>query len=290
MPEFVASFGVSGGLIGIVTPAAREVAARRGTGVILLNAGVVHRVGPHRLYVGLARTLAQAGFTVLRFDHSGIGDSLPRPDQMPFEQSAVLETVDAMGLLSAQHGCERFILLGLCSGTLTAFKAAQQDPRVVGLVLLTALLQDPSTVPQATIAEASSRRVATSYRTEKLRSGRSWLRLLTGRADYRRVLAAARRLVATPARKAPDPGTAAVIGELDGLLRRGVSILFVYGEPTTVLEYFRMTLDPVLPRLQRAGQVSVTVFPGADHTFTRQHDQRRLIERVNTWLEGHVPH
>src|SRR5689334_20064244 len=64
-------FGGDVRLVGIVTTPAETRADR--TGVILLNAGVVHRVGPNRLYVTLARRLAQAGLTVLRFDHSGIG-------------------------------------------------------------------------------------------------------------------------------------------------------------------------------------------------------------------------
>ena len=46
--------------------------------VVLLNAGIVHRVGPNRMHVLLARALAAAGIPSLRFDMSGIGDS-PEP-------------------------------------------------------------------------------------------------------------------------------------------------------------------------------------------------------------------
>jgi hypothetical protein len=43
---------------------------------VLLNAGAVHRQGPFRLYVHLARRLAALGFSCVRFDQPGIGDSL----------------------------------------------------------------------------------------------------------------------------------------------------------------------------------------------------------------------
>ena len=61
-------FGSGERLLGIVTPAPQPLA---GAPVCLLfNAGVVHRIGPHRLNVKLARALAARGFTALRMDHA----------------------------------------------------------------------------------------------------------------------------------------------------------------------------------------------------------------------------
>src|SRR5690606_33422878 len=62
---------------------------RAAIGVVLLNAGVVHRVGPHRLNVSLARRLAGVGLTSWRVDLSGIGDSRPIPGRLTFRESAV---------------------------------------------------------------------------------------------------------------------------------------------------------------------------------------------------------
>jgi alpha-beta hydrolase superfamily lysophospholipase len=153
-------FGSDVRLVGVVTtPAAPRDGVDR-VGVVLLNAGVVHRVGPNRLYVTLARRLSQSGLTVLRFDHSGIGDSETRDDLMDFNQSSVAEAIAAMDWLARERQCRSFVLLGLCSGTLTAFKTAQVDQRVRGLILLTALLVDPATVPEEVVAAASDRRIA----------------------------------------------------------------------------------------------------------------------------------
>src|SRR5262245_60825383 len=215
-------FGGDVRLVGIVTTPTEPRAGER-TGVILLNAGVVHRVGPNRLYVTLARRLAQAGLTVLRFDHSGIGDSETRDDHLDFNQSSVVEAVAAMDWLAAERQCRSFVLLGLCSGTLTAFKTALADRRVSGLILLTALLVDPATVPEDVIAAASERRIARSYLVEKVASGRAWRKALAGKADYRRIWRAVRRLVRGRSAPAPVvPGSEALVGELQQLVARGV--------------------------------------------------------------------
>jgi hypothetical protein len=65
---------IGGSLVGILSrpPAGVDPAM---PGVLLLNAGRIHRVGPNRLYVAIARRLAAMGFAVCRFDLSGIGDS-----------------------------------------------------------------------------------------------------------------------------------------------------------------------------------------------------------------------
>jgi pimeloyl-ACP methyl ester carboxylesterase len=278
-------FGPGRRLVGIATSPAKSGGGALDTGVILFNAGVVHRVGPNRLYVTLARRLSEFGFAVLRFDHSGIGDSLPRHDDLSFEQSSVAEGLDAMNWLAAEHGCDKFVLIGLCSGTLTAFKAAQADPRVVSLVLLTALLQDPSTVTDEVVAEAANRRVARSYLVEKAGRANAWHRLMTGRANYRNAWRTLRRLASAPFQSRPiDGGTAAILTQLERLLARGVSVLFLFAEPTTVLEYFRMTLEPRLSELRKHGRIDTAILTQADHTFTQLRHQRRVVEIISEWL------
>src|ERR1700722_9569680 len=64
---------------------------------VILNSGIIHRVGHHRMYVTLARALAGAGDQALRFDLSGIGDSESRGDALtPLERvlADVREVVD----------------------------------------------------------------------------------------------------------------------------------------------------------------------------------------------------
>jgi hypothetical protein len=61
--EEVTRLGADGQLLGIVSHPSPMVADR--PIVILLNAGVLHRVGPHRMHVTLARQLAQRASSTL---------------------------------------------------------------------------------------------------------------------------------------------------------------------------------------------------------------------------------
>jgi hypothetical protein len=53
-----------------------------------------------------------------------------------------------------------------------------------------------------------------------------------------------------------------------------------------VLEYFRMTLEPALNHLRRAGRLDVSIVERADHTFSRLRDQKRLTDSIGMWLSG----
>jgi len=82
-PRRPSSSGRSGSaprLFGILT---EPEGAPLGPTVLLLNAGLIHHIGPARLWVSLARRFAAAGMRCLRFDLSGLGDSPVRPGSPP---------------------------------------------------------------------------------------------------------------------------------------------------------------------------------------------------------------
>ena len=122
MREEAVLFGKTKSLVGIISEPMEITNSSPLPAVMILNAGLVHHVGPNRLYVKIARKLAGIGFTVLRFDFSGIGDSNVRGDHLPFQKSAINETQEAMDYLSTAKGVDRFILTGICSGAMAAFR------------------------------------------------------------------------------------------------------------------------------------------------------------------------
>ena len=134
--EKAVQFGKSTTMVGILTEPPAGTVTRK-PAVLLLNSGIIHRVGSCRFHVTVARTLAPLGYTVLRFDYSGIGDSEPRRDNLSFEESAVVETREAMDYLQGK-GINEFVLMGLCSGADMAHETAVADPRVRAMVLLDA--------------------------------------------------------------------------------------------------------------------------------------------------------
>lgn len=285
MKEQALLFGKSRSLVGILTDPPTASTAADLPAFVLLNAGLVHRVGPHRMFVQMARNLAAMGFVVLRFDHSGIGDSKVRDDRLPFEQSSINETLEAMQCLSTLRGSKRFVLVGLCSGTFTSFRTARGDSRIVGIVLLNALLESPETISEEAAADAFSRKIARSYWHHKIFLPRSWLKIVTGKASYGQICRVLYLQLRSPwvRRRYNKYGPQQVLTDLRALVDRGVKLFFVYSEGTGVLEYFRLTLGDEIRRMISDGKLRVEIMQETDHTFTLLQHQAHLLELVRSW-------
>jgi pimeloyl-ACP methyl ester carboxylesterase len=268
--ERVLVLGGDANLIGIATEAVTPSTAK--PSVIMLNAGVLHRVGPRRLHVILARALATRGFSTCRLDLSGIGDSRAVANHGSFRESAVADTRMTMDQLTYETGVQRFVLFGLCSGADNALATAAVDPRVVGLVLI-----DPPTY-------ATLRAHARKYLRRAARSG-----LLAG------VIAAAaavarpivRRLRRRPQSDASSggrqpPPKADYRKLLNDLSGRGANILSIYSGAMRERYNHREQLFELFPELR--GRTEVEYFGEADHVFTEVSAQARLMETVIGWL------
>jgi pimeloyl-ACP methyl ester carboxylesterase len=161
--------------------------------------------------------MAAGGWTAVRFDHSGIGDSPARRDGLPFEQSAITETREVMDSLQRERGIDQFVLMGLCSGAVTALKSAAADERVTGAVLINPQGFDAS--PQWH-RYVQSRGDARRYWTRSLFSADSWVRALTGRVGYRRLLDVLWRQATRPAAAVPEAVSS--VSERVGSILRGL--------------------------------------------------------------------
>ena len=299
MKETALRFGDAKGLAGIVTEPSPGAAVAGLPAFVFLNAGVTHRVGPSRVTVAMARALAELGFTVLRFDFSGIGDSSPRTDTLPLGQSLIAETRQAMDALSRSHGVTQFVLGGICSGATLSFLTAREDERVVGGLLINAQGHLHGTDPvlsdklrAATVSRHSWRMtLKSSFRSK------NWKKALSGQLDPLRIL---RMLFAAPLRlfgggegdKADHwQGDEASAGhtrldagdELAALAARRVRLLHLYCEADEGLDYFRLVLGKRLAELASSETARYEVVLGANHTFTMLWSQRRLVAAVCDW-------
>jgi pimeloyl-ACP methyl ester carboxylesterase len=289
MNEEAVTFGIGSSLIGIVTdpPAETRVHLRRG--VILLNPGLVHRVGPGRIYVKIARALAARGFVVLRFDFSGIGDSNVRRDQTTFEKSTVDETREAIDFLGRARGVEHVTLLGGCSGAAISLRTAGCDPRVRQAVLINfPVAEDEETDANR---ERLNRAKAHYYWKFALARPASWHKLLTGKADYRQIL----RVLRTQARRRLSMGNNSqgeqtqFAGELRSVTERGVSLVFVCSAGDPTVDDLREAGGDQLKQLCAQGAVVLDIIPRSDHTFSTLADQEKLLKTVVTRIEACAP-
>lgn len=269
MCERVLALGDDERVVAIATPA-RESAGD--LAVVILNAGVLHRVGPHRLHVRLARALAARGIPALRIDLSGIGDSRPVPGELSFRASSVVDARAAMDRLAADLGARRFVLFGLCSGADNAIATAEADPRVAGLVAV-----DP--VAHATRA-ARWRAVRHRWRREGIGG------LIAGVAGALRRRLAGRRPTAggdtaQAAPATPPPSPDAQGRSLAAIADRGAAALLVYSGALGTRYNHPDQLFEVFPALR--GRVQARWFPDANHTFTELAAQALLIEATVDW-------
>jgi pimeloyl-ACP methyl ester carboxylesterase len=133
MREVACQFGEKGRLFGVAT-VPRE--RRKGPALVLISAGLTAKSGPYRLYAEIARELAASGFAVLRFDLGGIGNSqIARPD-LPLPVRTEQDIQHALRYLETNHDVHEFVVGGLCSGAEDAFRHAEKDARIRGVVLV----------------------------------------------------------------------------------------------------------------------------------------------------------
>ncbi len=269
--------GAQGGLMGIVTEPS-EMAPDRPL-FLLLNAGVIHRVGPNRLYVTLSRQLAQLGFWACRFDVSGLGDSVARQDGSPYREARLSDTREMMDLLRETTGVGRFVVLGLCSGADHAFRVALADSRVAGSAML-----DGYVYPTRAYTLSQYGRDLWSARKRLLDVG-AWKRVARGRHPAWRTVRAkldghrdTRFVMDVPPRHEAEEG-------VRRLKARGVHLLFVYTHGHVGLYESGVRAGAPFPPAADSQLIRVLCIPECDHEFTLLTHQARLFQAIGEWAE-----
>jgi pimeloyl-ACP methyl ester carboxylesterase len=279
MSETPIQFGRDHRLYGILTEPTGNV--RRQIGVIFLNAGVVHHVGPHRAYVKLARHVATMGIPALRFDFSGVGDSRRSDDGASFEEQTIRDARSAMDIFERLTGVRRFILVGICSGANNAFTVAQRDARVDGLLLI-----DGHAYPTArTLIERMRQRFQYDARRAATTRLRRYLHRLLHWGEHQSTSTASNQS-AQPLGFVSRPSRKLYAQQMQALVDRGVQVHLVYSG--SILETYSYA-DQFSERFRKEaflGRVQCTYDPGIDHTLTTLDAQQRLFSLATTWLGG----
>jgi pimeloyl-ACP methyl ester carboxylesterase len=262
-------------LVGIIT---RPQASLRNDApaIVILNTGIVHRVGHHRMYVTLSRLLAESGRTVVRFDFSGIGDSEPRNDRLSPLMACLAEIKEVLDSVQNTHQVSRFVLVGLCSGADHAALYAHTDPRVVGLVLM-----DPTMPPTA--------RYYFYYLMQRLRNLRNWVSVVTGRSGLLRLMSAHLRNRVRPQSDLADLNlqnlqfSSYLAKCYESAARRGIKMLSVFTSVSARHTYQRQMLD-AFPEASSHGALRLEFFPDSDHLFSAEKERTRLYRVIMDWL------
>ena len=273
MNERTCSFGPGDCLAGVLTEPSPDRARPGAPGVLLWNVGFGQRIGPFRIFVDLARRLATEGFTVLRFDLSGLGDSGVRRDTVADLERAVLDLREAMAFLAAHQGIGSFTVVGFCSGVDAAHAVALEDSRVVGMVHLEGYVY-PTTGHHL-------------RRPLRLLERERWARYLSRRLAW--LLRRNRWAPLEPER--PEqvylrdyPARERFVSELRRLCARRARLLFVYTGRDSRYNGRDQFFEMFGREFQ--GLLEVEYYQPADHSLFRVQDRARVIDRLSAFMAG----
>jgi hypothetical protein len=162
------------------------------------------------------------------------------------------------------------------------------DDRVAGIVMINPQGFDVSPEWNGYIA---SRGDARRYWSRSLFSATSWWHALTGRVDYKRLVAVLWRQASGPgrAREVVSSIVTRVGAELQKLMDREVRTLLVCSEGDDGIEYMNVILQQDVRTMTSAAHLTVEILPGADHSLTLLDSQRRVVDVVRTWAASLEP-
>ncbi len=279
--EKVYTFGEGNSLVGVLTESdAGGKSANRPT-VIILNSGLIHHVGPHRVTVEMAREIAGQGYTVLRFDLSAIGDSLPRKSNPSYQLRAIGEIKEAMDFLGKQKKSEKFIVIGLCTGADNAHRITVADKRVVGCVFLGGYAY-PTTYTHILKLREKTKKIMRKFFIAEKWAGfikKCIHKVLPGKHGERDSMQADDSYFW----KLPDKD--AVQREYSELISRNVRMLFLFtASELSVINYTDQIRDS-FRSLDFGDLLDVELYRYSDHTYTFLSQRKLMIDRVKEWLD-----
>jgi dienelactone hydrolase len=279
MNEIALSLGPGQNLVAVLT---MPVGPRRPLALLLLNAGVVHRVGPHRSSVKVARHLADQGYTAVRFDISGVGDSRPPRDAAPYRQQAVRDIQLVMDYLEREQGVKAFALYGICAGAINGYATALADHRVAGVFMADGYAYP--TLKSRLIQFAARVRALTPARVPAIlgKRVRRGLSMLSARPKGQGATTA-------PVQPSRAPTREQFAADIQSMVDRGVRVAMLFSGSIFADYSYAAQLRDGFRGHRFVEHVICHHAPDIDHLVTPLLAQRRLLELVHDWM-SQIPH
>jgi pimeloyl-ACP methyl ester carboxylesterase len=294
--ETVALFEATGGpLTGVIS----RPAVQPSRGAVLLCGGgwygtITNR---NRIYVRLARSLAIAGYDVLRFDWHGVGESTGHIDQFDLD-SPFVEDVMAAGRYLRSQSQHDPVLVGVCFGARAALAAAHAGLPLSSLVLVSFPVPKPRDETRSewytnrlslrdlaraafqsaiisAIFDANARRVYRKAVRMKWRSVKASLGLASASRTRIRTRLTAQDLLLV----------------LVHLHDRNVPTFFLFGEDDLALHSFALfSKGPLSSFLAETDSlVTIARASGHMHSFDTLASQDEFVAQVEAWITDDRP-
>ncbi len=284
MNEKIIQFGDSQNLIGILS--LPELIQQDKPIFIFVNSGLLHRVGPFRIYVATARELANQKFASLRMDLSGKGDSLAKQNSLSLKENTNQDIIDAMDYLQESTGVSQFVVCGICTGADNAYEIAFNDERVKGVIPI-----DGYAYP------------TTKFHLKKfclrLTNFSSWKNLTANllpfiflmpflfRTNKRNVkISRLKKLDVTMNYKMIFLEKSVFENHLSQALNKGSRFLIIFTGGWYMFYNYKRQFEKALGDIFSEDKITVEHNQKSDHTFTLQKDKEWLISTIVTWAKN----
>ncbi len=272
MNENIIRFSHQDSMIGILTEPKEQSNNR--PAFIFVNSGLLHRIGPFRIYVSLSRKLAENGYTSFRIDLSGKGDSEARKSAASINENVKQDIKEAMDVLQTQKGINQFIVCGICTGADNAYEIGFNDPRVTGIIPI-----DGYAYPNLgfklrhylpKLLRLSSWLNLFSRVISKLTPKKATLNNTNLNADYRMIFPPADKFL-TNMQKAID---------------KSKQFLVVYTGGWNEFNNYQNQFTDCFPNIGNSQSVEVSYNQLSDHTFILRKDKEWLIDKIVDWANS----
>ncbi len=247
--------------------------------VLIVVGGPQYRVGSHRQFVLLARTLAKNGIQTMRFDYRGMGDS--EGERRTFEDidDDIRAAVDT--LFSKVPNLKGVVIWGLCDAASAILMYAANDNRINGLILLNPWVHSESTSAKAYMKH---------YYLSHFFSLDLWKKILTGNFRFFESIRSflsmfysmffGGKVNENKGNVSPESGSFHNIMANGWKNFTGRIMIILSGNDLTASEFMDLTRGSSRwKRLMKNENVMVHNLPLSDHTFTH----REWSDQVEKW-------
>lgn len=248
-------------------------------GVLVVVGGPQYRVGSHRQFTLMARSLAASGFPVMRFDFRGMGDASGESRTFEVVDEDIRAAVDAF--LQDVPELQAIVVFGLCDAASAALMYCASDERVRGVILANPWVRTPQ-------GEAKS--YIRHYYGQRLLQATFWRKVLSSEFRF---IDSFRALVKSwsSARGSKNASGSTSSRDFIARMRNGLSkfrygvLILISERDLTAKEFLDLCRDsPDWARLLARNNVAVTHLNDADHTFSMRKDMNASVLSIVNWL------
>lgn len=264
-------------LLGILhCPASTAI---KNIGVVIVVGGPQYRVGSHRQFVVMARSLAQAGYAVLRFDYRGMGDSEGQPRTFEQVDRDIRAAINAL-----QAECpdlDGVVLWGLCDGASAILLSCAGGLMPRGVILAN---------PWARTAAGEAQAYLKHYYLQRLMNRDFWRKVFTGGFGAMGSVTDLLRKFRVAGKQRQDHVSAAgayIERMRDGLAALDAPVLLLLsGRDLTAKEFSSLgDNDSRWGELLKSSSVMSVSLAQADHTFSDAHSLSKATDACLAWLD-----